>query len=101
MYIHLPLYSHRYHSTHGEPTFFFFFFLFHGSQDHLHIDRCLPSIIKMKLSLIAVSLSSLAALANANPVKKQVFNVGLTFYGVDGFSYGETFPADTTSVRIS
>ncbi|ODM14445.1 hypothetical protein SI65_10067 [Aspergillus cristatus] len=54
----------------------------------------------MKFSALATSLCSLAALSSANPVKKQVFNVALTFYGVDGSSYGETFPADTTSVRI-
>ncbi|OJJ83839.1 uncharacterized protein ASPGLDRAFT_172064 [Aspergillus glaucus CBS 516.65] len=54
----------------------------------------------MKPSFITAILSSIIALTSATPVKKQVFNVGLTFYGVDGSSYGETFPADTTLVKI-
>ena len=54
----------------------------------------------MKPCFIAAMLSSIITLTSATPVKKQVFNVGLTFYGVDGSSYGETFPADTTLVKI-
>ncbi|EYE93388.1 uncharacterized protein EURHEDRAFT_404496 [Aspergillus ruber CBS 135680] len=54
----------------------------------------------MKFSALAASLCSLAAFSSANLDEKRAFNVALTFYGVDGSSYGEIFPADTTSVRI-
>lgn len=55
----------------------------------------------MKPSLIPVSLFGLATLASANPIEKRAFNVGLTFHGVDGSTYGETFPADASQVPIS
>lgn len=55
----------------------------------------------MKLSLLPVSLFGLATLTSANPVEKRAFNVGLTFHGVDGSTYGETFPTDASQVQIS
>ena len=55
----------------------------------------------MKLSLLPTSLFGLAALASANPVENRAFNVALTFHGVDGSTYGETFPADASQVQIS
>ena len=68
------------------------------SNSHWYLP--LPSTIAMKFSALAASLCSLTAFASANLDEKRAFNVALTFYGVDGSSYGETFPADTTSVRI-
>ena len=55
----------------------------------------------MKLTILPASLFGLATLASANPIEKRAFNVGLTFHGVDGSTYGETFPADASQVQIS
>ncbi|PYI09859.1 hypothetical protein BO78DRAFT_394724 [Aspergillus sclerotiicarbonarius CBS 121057] len=55
----------------------------------------------MKTTLIAATLSSIAALASASPVENRAFQVAITFYGADGSSFGQSFPADSSSHTIT
>ncbi|RAK97943.1 uncharacterized protein BO80DRAFT_388589 [Aspergillus ibericus CBS 121593] len=55
----------------------------------------------MKTALIAATISSIAAFASANPVENRAFQVAITFWGADGSSYGQNFPADSSSHAIT
>ena len=55
----------------------------------------------MKTTLIAATLSSIAALASASPVENSAFEVAITFWGADGSYFRQHFPADNSGHIIS
>ncbi|PWY96246.1 hypothetical protein BO94DRAFT_570591 [Aspergillus sclerotioniger CBS 115572] len=55
----------------------------------------------MKTTFIAATLSSIAALGSASPVENSAFQVAITFWGADGSSFGQNFPADDSTHAIT
>lgn len=55
----------------------------------------------MKTSFITAACSTFAALSSAAPTDSSTFEVAITFWGADGSSFFQSFPADDTTHAIS
>ncbi|PYH67357.1 uncharacterized protein BO88DRAFT_406243 [Aspergillus vadensis CBS 113365] len=55
----------------------------------------------MKTSFITAACSTFAALSSAAPTDSSTFEVAITFWGADGSSFFQTFPADDTTHAIT
>lgn len=55
----------------------------------------------MKTTFITAACSTFAALASAAPTDNSAFEVAITFWGADGSSFSQNFPADDSTHAIS
>ncbi|OJJ72314.1 hypothetical protein ASPBRDRAFT_41996 [Aspergillus brasiliensis CBS 101740] len=55
----------------------------------------------MKTTFITAACSTFAALSSAAPTDSSAFQVAITFWGADGSSFSQNFPADDTPQTIT
>ncbi|EHA23784.1 hypothetical protein CBS63078_2234 [Aspergillus niger] len=55
----------------------------------------------MKTTFITAACSTFAALASAAPTDNSAFEVAITFWGADGSSFSQNFPADDSTHAIT